>query len=98
MLIKIGVDTSRLNREIRRILPTIDNIYQRQTDREAAVTSTYEGNHGLNSLHYCNDAIDLRLPRKKLSEIVDELEMQIGGKYDVVVESDHLHIEYDPKK
>ena len=98
MLIKFGVDISRLNREIRRMLPAIDNLYQRQTGREAVVTSTYEGDHGLNSLHYCNDAIDLRLPRKKLSAVVDELEMQIGKDFDVVEETNHIHIEYDPAK
>ena len=98
MLIKFGVDISRLNREIRRMLPGIDYIYQQQTGREAVVTSTYEGNHGLNSLHYCNDAIDLRLPQKKLSAVVDKLEMQIGKDFDVVEEQTHIHIEYDPKK
>ena len=98
MLIKFGVDISRLNREIRRMLPAIDNIYRQETDTEAVITSTYEGTHSTNSLHYCNDAIDLRLPRSNQSGVVDALEMQTGKGFDVVEEQTHIHIEYDPKK
>ena len=50
MLIKAGVDISRLNQEIRRTLWAVNEFV---TDflEELTITSTYEGNHQANSLH-----------------------------------------------
>lgn len=96
MLIKAGVDISRLNREIRRALPKIQwelNPY----NEELVITSTYEGTHGEGSLHYCNDAIDVRVPDRHGITAKRDLKVKLGKDYDVVLESDHIHIEYDPK-
>ena len=98
MLIKLGVDISRLDRHIRRILNDIDIAY-RMEGQEAVITSTYEGNHTPSSLHYANQAIDIRLPKANLKRIMDHLVTHIpGDKYDIVKERDHIHIEYDPHK
>ncbi|RLC84240.1 MAG: hypothetical protein DRI93_03245 [Aquificota bacterium] len=98
MLLKLGVDISRLRRPIRRALNRIDRVF-RDHGLEAVITSTYEGNHSPSSLHYANLAVDIRLP-KKLSpaEITQELRDALGSDYDVVLERDHIHIEYDPKR
>lgn len=100
MLLKLGVDISRLNKEIRRTLPKVDRAVSRFKD-EAVITSTFEGTHSPGSLHYCNDAYDLRLPRALLSHELGELRAEIqrvlGKDYDVVLEKNHFHIEYDPK-
>ena len=45
MLIKAGVNISRLKREIRRALPRIEDVYE-SYGYELVITSTYEGNHG----------------------------------------------------
>jgi len=96
MLIKAGVDISRLNREIRRVLPIL-NAYAMNHKEELVITSTYEGNHGVGSLHYANDALDMRylksVDRKKQ---LAAIKVQVGKNYDVIAEADHLHIEYDP--
>ena len=97
MLIKAGVDISRLNREIRRALPRIQTILNYQSE-ELVITSTYEGNHGLGSLHYCNDAIDMRLPGNNVGLVVGEIKEKLGKDYDVVQEGNHIHIEWDPKR
>jgi len=97
MLIKAGVDISRLNREIRRALPMIENVYN-HCGCELVITSTYEGNHGAGSLHYCDDALDTRKPVERLQEIAREIKERLGRDYDIVQEEDHLHYEYDPKK
>lgn len=96
MLIKLGVDISRLNRPIRRTLTPVENIFLKYDD-EGVITSTYEGNHMPSSLHYNNDAYDIGRPEKHTVLIVQEIKDRLGRHFDVVLESDHVHIEYDPK-
>jgi len=91
----MGVDISRLERPIRRALNTIENAY-RERGEEAVITSTYEGAHSAGSLHYCNLAVDIRDPKKDRSQVAQILRFGLGGKYDVVEEKNHIHIEYDP--
>jgi len=98
MLVKLGVYIDELKREIRRALNVIDEVY-REHGQEAVITSTYEGNHSPGSLHYARQAVDVRLPgRHVLGVLVEELKARLGRDYDVVVEPDHIHVEYDPKE
>jgi len=96
MLIKAGVDISRLNREIRRSLSRVEAVYDLYQEN-FVITSTFEGNHGAGSLHYSNDAYDVGLPSKNTKEIFNAVKEDLGASYDVVWEGDHIHIEYDPK-
>lgn len=96
MLIKAGVDISRLNREIRRALSEVQEVLNKWAS-ELVITSTFEGNHSPGSLHYANDAIDIRKPDVSSELVYDELKVKLGIDYDVVLESDHIHVEYDPK-
>lgn len=97
MLIKFGVDISRLNREIRRTLKTVESIYQTLAEQECVITSTYDGNHVQSSLHYANQAYDIRLPNKNREEIFQAIANSLGKDYDCINHVDHIHIEYDPK-
>ena len=99
MLIKAGVDISRLNREIRRALNPLSRLYKSEGE-ELVITSTYEGNHMPSSLHYHNDAIDIRWPKSNVTtrdQIARKIRDLLGPQYDVVPERDHIHIEFDPK-
>jgi len=96
MLIKAGVDISRLKREIRRALQTTFDLLDEQLF-SFIVTSTYEGDHGAGSLHYGNDAFDFRLTFSEPGSFVRELKKRLRPGFDIVVEEDHIHIEYDPK-
>ena len=96
MLIKAGVDISRLNREIRRSLPKVEAVYDQYIE-DFIITSTFEGNHGSGSLHYADDAYDVGLPSENVKEIFNAIKEDLGASYDVVWEGDHIHIEYDPK-
>jgi len=96
MLIKAGVDISRLNREIRRQLPVMAQACEELTMSELNITSTYEGDHGEGSLHYCNDAVDIRRPPAPDS-VVKRLKRALPKDFDIVLENNHIHIEYDPK-
>ena len=98
MLVKLGVDISRLNREIRRTLNAVDEIYKSIDDSEAVITSTYEGYHSPGSLHYANNAYDVRYPKKiTIAEMIASIKATLGDKFDVVLSDGCIHIEYDPK-
>lgn len=97
MLLKLGVDISRLEDPMRRALNQVEAVFKANGE-EAIVTSTYEGNHMPSSLHYRNRAADFRLPPPpKSAKIAGELRLSLGPRFDVVVERDHFHVEYDPK-
>ena len=96
MLIKLGVSIEKLNRKARRGLEVVSAVFA-EFGHEAIITSTYEGNHSPRSLHYANDAFDVRLPPDGVLRIAASLRERLGAAFDVVVEMDHIHVEYDPK-
>lgn len=96
MLIKAGVNISRLRPEIRKKLNEIARWIWSIEEKELIVTSTYEGSHSEGSLHYANLAVDIRR-QDRGNAVRDELKDKLGMDYDVVLESDHIHVEYDPK-
>lgn len=97
MLIKLGVDISRLEPEIRRVLPYVEKTYQ-EFRYEPVITSTYEGNHSPGSLHYNNDAVDIRAGADQdMGAIHYRLKERLGPDYDIIRHKTHIHIEYDPK-
>jgi len=96
MLVKAGVDISRLKRKIRRTLSLVHSVF-RKYGIEMVVVSTYEGDHDPSSLHYANDAYDVRWKVEYPSEIINEIRKKLGKDFNVVLEKDHLHIEYNPK-
>ena len=96
MLIKAGVDISRLRPEIRKKLNEIARRVWSIEQEELVITCTDGGNHCEGSLHYAHLAVDIR--QDKWGEKVrDELRDKLGMDYDVVLAPTHIHIEYDPK-
>jgi hypothetical protein len=96
MLIKAGVDISRLRPEIRKKLGKIESIVDAINHKEMIITSTYEGNHSASSLHYANLAVDIRSVNRG-STVWGEIGRALGEDYDVIIYENHIHIEYDPK-
>ena len=93
MLIKAGVDISRLERPIRRALSKIEAVYP-----DFIVTSTFEGDHSPSSLHYANLAVDIRIKTFYGTKIgAADLKKILGDGFDVVNEGSHVHVEWDPK-
>lgn len=68
---------------------------------EFVVTSVKDGKHSARSLHYVGLAMDVRIWGLKEDadkvQAISELRDALGKDYDVVLEGDHIHIEYDPK-
>lgn len=98
MLQKFGVDISRLSRQCRQSLNAVEKEYN-EIKEEAIITSTYESNHGVSSLHYCNEAYDVRPPKSITSaEMLGKLKKVLGNDFDILYHEQHFHIEHDPKK
>lgn len=67
---------------------------------DCIVTSLCDGKHGRNSKHYEGNGADFRTRHLKDDEkqqVTDTLANTLGDKYDCILESDHLHVEFDPK-
>lgn len=84
----------------------VEELFTTMDFGEAVITSTYEGTHSVGSLHYANEAFDVRKPsamdKEKFKdehnkEAVRGLKDKLGKDFDIVLEKTHIHIEYDPK-
>ncbi len=64
------------------------------------ITAGIDGQHMKDSLHYTGKALDFRtrdLFSGQQQIWVALCEEKLGPCWDVVLEKDHLHVEYDPK-
>lgn len=64
------------------------------------ITCVRDGKHSETSLHYAGAAVDLRthgMAGDILAEAVRTLKGALGRDYDVIVESDHVHLEFQPR-
>ncbi len=96
MLIKAGVDISRLTPPIRSRLACVDRVYL-AIGEEMIITSTYEGNHGAGSLCYADLAIHFAYPLKMDSKFMNDFRGCFGPDYGIVPEQDYIYVEFDPK-
>lgn len=94
--IKDGVRVKGLSNEILLAIIIAQTIYS-DTERDMTITSLTDGDHMAGSLHHCGDAFDLRLPVNSAHTVMcSRLRDALGSSYDVVLEKDHIHVEYDP--
>jgi hypothetical protein len=97
---KMNVLLDGVSDEMMHAAAIIDNAMQRYLGAEAVITSGKDGVHSRTSLHYSGNALDFRTRdmkptmRKLMRDIIAE---KLGKDYDVVLESDHLHVEYQPE-
>lgn len=64
------------------------------------ITSALDGTHSQKSLHYKGLALDFRtnhITPEKAEAVVKAMKMDLDGQYDIVLESTHIHVEFDPK-
>ncbi len=56
--------------------------------------------HSKGSQHPLGYAIDLRISNlhpEEITKITDLIRASLAGEYQVILETDHIHIEFDPK-
>lgn len=101
MLLKIGVNTSGVQAPTWYAVGVFDGLYVGH-GCELVVTSLTDGIHpDLKNIHGRGFAADLRIasiPPSVIESIVARAkEMLFPKGFDVVLETDHIHVEYDPK-
>lgn len=61
------------------------------------ITSTRNGDHMDGSLHYSGDAADIRIHGwSSPTAFHAAIRRRLDKRYDVVLETDHIHVEFDP--
>ena len=96
---KSGVKIGGVSAEIAFVMVDIADVF-RSRGAEFVVTSVMDGKHMDGSKHYTGHAVDLRvrsLPAALRVEIADDLRRRLGAEFYVVIEPDHIHVEFDPK-
>lgn len=96
MMIQDGVVIAGIRPEIVLALVVAWVIFSTFGER-LVITSVVDGEHMRASLHYVGAAADIALPVEHLRDIMDALYDALGLNYDVVLEHDHIHIEFQPK-
>ena len=99
MKLKEGVTLEGAKPELINGLAIADAVYMDIAERELVVTSIKDGKHSTNSLHYKGYAADFRtrdLEDGIAAQIVQELKKMLDKDFDIVLEGDHIHFEYDP--
>jgi hypothetical protein len=98
MKLKEGVNLEGVSWRMFHAACVAEQIYKKY-GVECVITSANDGKHGDKTLHHKGLALDLRtwnLGGREMQVSV-ELAAALGKDYDVVLEKDHIHMEYDPE-
>jgi len=100
MRLKQGVRTTGVQSALLIAMMVADQVC-RENAVEFVITSIVDGVHSAGSLHYIGSAFDMRT--RNMNTIVkqrasDEIRTRLAEDYDVVLESDHIHVEWQPKQ
>lgn len=90
-----------LHYEIAVRLEAVDLLTQKLCHTQLVITSGNDGKHMIDSLHYQDRAIDIRSwyipPWNSTAYMAGLHDVFPNVLFDIVVESDHIHIELDPQ-
>lgn len=97
--IKKGVRIRAMQPPVVLAISIAAGVYEYFSQESMTVTSLCEGHHKRGSAHYSGRAFDLRIwgLENDIENIVKSLKHDLGDEFDVILESDHIHVEYDPK-
>ena len=103
--IKPGVKLIGLGPQILLAINIAHSLWHKKWPRvPLTITCATDGKHGTGSRHFFGNAVDIRtrdLPGGSKGESAkdarNELQAALSGEFDVVYESTHIHIEWDPK-
>ncbi len=98
--LKAGVQLRGMTPQILLVIMVAEGVYG-EHDYPLVVTSVCDGKHSWNSLHYVGMAIDFRTRHLAAGDnlkITGELKACLGLEFDVVLETDHIHVEWQPER
>jgi len=100
MKLKPEVKLTRLSSQALLAMLVAERVYK-SLQLDFVVTSVNDGKHMPGSKHYQGDAFDCRtrhLNAEQQNLVVSDIRAKLPpSQFDVVLESDHIHIEFDPK-
>ena len=99
MKYKEGVIRKGLHPAMRRVEKIVDEIWP-MFGVEAVMTSGLDGDHSQWSWHHYGCAADFRtrdLIPPHVHMVAAALRDRLGVPYQVVIEDDHIHVEFDPE-
>ena len=100
--VKQGVDLRGIGAEIVRGAVIMAGVLEAH-GAKCLITSCRDSKHMEKSKHYIGDAIDIRLASRWVTTanidltVLNEARAALGDQFDLVLESDHYHCEFDPK-
>ena len=97
--LKKGVSLNGVQPEMAVAFSVILNVYHR-LGHNCTITSCTDGTHSAGSRHYIGLAMDFRtrdIPDHKRAQLRGAVASSLGDEFDVILEDDHLHVEFDPK-
>ena len=110
MRLKKGVKIQGITPELLFGLFVANEVYK-EHGRELVITSLNDGYHSLTSLHYSGNAGDLRIyyfdtdenkikyfPKDETKSLQNEIKKRLSIDYDIVIEEDHIHLEFQPRR
>jgi len=71
-----------------------------EAGHDFTITACVDGKHMTGSLHYAGAAIDVRtreLAADEVQKLIARIKSCLGDAFDVLLEVDHIHIEFQPK-
>ena len=98
--LKNGTNPIAIRPEILLAIIVADGIYQAE-GFGLVITSLNDSTHADTSRHYQGMAVDIRtrdFTGEIARRITDKLRAALGGQYFVILESNHIHLGYQPKK
>jgi len=99
LLLKPGVRVAGLRPEILLAVIAAENVFEK-AGVDLVLTAGVDGKHTAGSLHYVGQAVDFRtrdVPAADEPKLLARLRECLGPDYDVALEIDHLHVEFQPK-
>lgn len=101
MRIKPGVRVHGMNPELMLVALAAEGIWKKYGDKEVVITSVIDGVHKRSSYHYGGQAVDLRtrnFSTENKEKAADNLRTALGDDYVVILESDHIHVHFQPRE
>jgi hypothetical protein len=99
LLIKQGVRITGIRPELLIAVMAAERVYN-EAGHDLTLTACIDGRHMAGSLHYSGQAVDVRtndVPIAEVPKLVARIKACVGGEFDVLFESNHIHIEFQPK-
>ena len=97
LFLKPGVRLIGIRPELVIAVIAAERVYEK-AGHDFTITTCVDGQHSRGSLHYAGAAIDVRtrdVPAGDLPKLVSRI---LGPDFDVVLETDHVHLEFQPKQ